>query len=97
MPPGLLDLRLFELDVLAHLRVVLLEAQLFGLGARILLGHVEEARVGAADELDLDGCRLGHGSIPIGKKKSGRGRLKSRRPMTKARDSVNRRGGVTSR
>jgi putative Ca2+/H+ antiporter (TMEM165/GDT1 family) len=28
--------------------------------ARVLLGHVEEAGVGGADELDLDGCRLGH-------------------------------------
>src|SRR5204863_749701 len=76
-----LDLRFLELDVLAHLRVVLLEAQLFGLGARILLGHVEEARVGAADELDLDGCRLGHGSIPNPEKKeSGQSPLAWRAP-----------------
>src|SRR5947209_12569280 len=57
---ALFDLRLFEVDVLARDWVVLAEAELLGLGPRILLGHIEEARVGAADELDLDGCRLGH-------------------------------------
>jgi len=56
----LLDLGFFELDVLARHRIVLLEAQLLSLGARILLRDIEEARVSAADELDLDGCRLGH-------------------------------------
>src|SRR5437763_8466741 len=69
-PAGLLDLRFLELDVLARNRIVLLEAQLLGLGARILLRHIEETRVCAADELDLDGCWLGHGSIPIEKRKA---------------------------
>ena len=32
-----------------------------GLGARVLLGHVEEAGVGAGDHLDQDRGRLGHG------------------------------------
>jgi hypothetical protein len=50
----LLDLGFLELDVLAHDRIVLLEAQLLGLGARILLRHVVEAGVGRRDELDLD-------------------------------------------
>ena len=59
-----LDLGFLELDVLAGDRVVLLEAQLLGLGARVLLRHVEEAGIGAADELDLDGCRLGHLTVP---------------------------------
>src|SRR4030095_12920244 len=69
---GLLDLGFLELDVLARDRVVLSEAQLLGLGARILLGHIEEARVRAADELVLDGCRLAHRTIPNSqKKKSG--------------------------
>ena len=56
----LLDLGFLELDVLARDRVVLAERHLLGLVARVLLGHIEEARVGGADELDLDGCRLGH-------------------------------------
>src|SRR5438046_2390228 len=50
-PLGSLDLGFLELDVLARLRVVFLEAQLLGLRARILLGHIEETRVGGADEL----------------------------------------------
>src|SRR5687768_15162137 len=61
---GLLDLRFLELDVLARDRVVLAEAHLLGLVPRVLLGHIEEARVGRADELDLDGCRLGHRAYP---------------------------------
>jgi two-component system cell cycle response regulator DivK len=62
--PKLLDLGFLERDVLAHDRVVLLEAQLLRLGARVLLRHVEKAGIGAADELDLDGCRLGHRTRP---------------------------------
>ena len=76
----LLDLGFLELDVLAHVRVVLPEAHLLGLRARVLLGHIEEARVGAADELDLDGCRLGHRTIPNLKKEKRPRPLKSRRP-----------------
>src|ERR1700751_4507021 len=64
-----LDLRFLELDVLARLRIVLPEAQLLGLGTGVLLGHVEEARVRGADELDLDGCRLGHRTVPNARKK----------------------------
>jgi hypothetical protein len=60
---GLLDLRFFELDVLAHDGIIFAEAQLVGLGPRILLRDVEEAGIGAADELDFDGCWLGHGSL----------------------------------
>src|SRR3546814_15822578 len=44
----------------AHDRVIFEERQLLGLGARVLLGHIEEAGVSRADELDLDGGRLGH-------------------------------------
>src|SRR5436190_10250689 len=66
---ALFDLRFLELDVLARDRVVLPQAQLLGLRARVLLGHIEKARVGAADELDLDGCRLGHRTIPGSEKR----------------------------
>src|SRR3954454_20623751 len=59
-PLGSLDLGFLELDVLARARIIFLEAQLLGLRARVLLRHVEESRVRGADELDLDGCRLGH-------------------------------------
>src|SRR3954453_9669744 len=59
-PRALLDLRFAEDDVLAHHRVVLLEFELAGGVPDILLGHVEEAGLGAADELDLDGVGLGH-------------------------------------
>src|ERR1700712_4078663 len=58
-----LDLGFLELDVLAHDRVVFLEGHLLGDVPRILLGHVEEAGVGGADELDLDRGRLGHDSL----------------------------------
>src|SRR6185503_21319145 len=56
----LLDLGLAEFDVLLGDRIVLLHDQLLGHGARILLGHVVEAGVGARHELDLDGGRFGH-------------------------------------
>src|SRR3546814_16491079 len=45
--------------------IVLAEAQLLGLVARILLGDIVEARVRGADELDLDGGRLGHDLLPV--------------------------------
>ena len=68
----LFDLGFLEVDVLANARIVFLHDHFLGLRARILLGHIEETRVGAADELDLDGCRLGHRSVPnLTKKKSG--------------------------
>src|SRR5438477_12194034 len=71
-PLGSLDLGFLKVDMLAHARIVLLEAQLLGLRARVLLGHVEESRVRGADELDLDGCRLGHRTVlSLRKKKSG--------------------------
>src|SRR3954470_22680052 len=57
------DLRFLELDVLARDRVVFAEGHLLGDVPRILLGHVEEAGVGGADELDLDRGRLGHDSL----------------------------------
>ena len=50
--------------MLARDRVVLAERHLLGLVARVLLGHIEKACVGGADELDLDGCRLGHREYP---------------------------------
>ena len=67
MPSGkrvkrLLDLGFLEFDVLAGHRVILAEQELFGLGARVLLGDIIIASVGSGHELDLDGGRLGHGS-----------------------------------
>src|SRR5713101_2396432 len=62
---GLLDLGFLEHDVLARHRVVLLERELLGLGARILLGDIEEAGVGAGYHLDQDRGRLGHGLVPM--------------------------------
>src|SRR5689334_5712262 len=53
-PTALFDLRFLELDVLARHRVVLPEGHLLGDVPRVLLGHVIEARIGGADELDLD-------------------------------------------
>src|SRR5690606_13685526 len=60
---SLLDLRFLEFDVLANDRIVLLEAQLLGLGARVLLRHVIEAGIGGRDELDLDGIGFCHGLV----------------------------------
>ena len=60
----LLDLGLAELDVLLGDGVVLLLHELVGLGARVLLGDVEIAGVGARQQLDLDHVGLGHGGIP---------------------------------
>src|SRR5581483_7302213 len=61
----LLDLRLAEFDVLLGDRVILLLDQLVGHGARVLLGHVVEAGVGARHELDLDAGGLGHGETSV--------------------------------
>ena len=49
--------------MLAHDGGIFVEAELLGLGARILLGDVEEAGVSGADEANLDSCWLGHGPI----------------------------------
>src|SRR5262249_55786514 len=57
---GLLDLAFAELDVLLRDRIVFLLHQLLGLGARVLLGDVVVAGVGARHELHLDGGGLGH-------------------------------------
>jgi len=55
----------FELDMLAGDGIIFLERQLLGLGPRVLLRHIEIARVGARQELDLDHCGLGHGLCPL--------------------------------
>ena len=62
-PPSaiLLDLGFLELDVLARDRIVFLERELLGLGAGVLLGHVEIAGVGGREQLDLERGGLGHG------------------------------------
>src|SRR5690606_19552730 len=61
---ALLDLGFLEFDMLARDRIVLLQRQLLGLGARVLLGDVVVAGVGSAHQLDLQGGRLGHNSHP---------------------------------
>src|ERR1700722_17466855 len=60
----LLDLAFAELDVLAHDGIVLLQHHLFGLGAGVLLGDIEEAGVRRRVQADLDGSRFGHGVAP---------------------------------
>src|SRR5215472_14310728 len=60
----LLDLALAELDVLLRSGIVFLLHQLLGLRARVLLGDIVEAGVGARHELDFDGRGLGHGICP---------------------------------
>src|SRR4051794_32122594 len=59
----LFDLGFLELDVLARDGGVFAEGHLLGDVPRILLRHIIEAGVGGADELDLDGGRLGHDSL----------------------------------
>src|SRR4029078_11087883 len=49
-----------EVDVLLHDRVVLLEHQLLGTCARVLLRHVKEPRAGGRKQLDLLRYGLGH-------------------------------------
>src|SRR5215467_11333857 len=60
----LLDLGFAELNVLLGDRIVFLLYHFLGLGARILLGDVEIAGIGARQELDLDHGRLGHWGGP---------------------------------
>ena len=57
----LLDFSFLELDMLAHDGVIFAERHLFRDVARIFLGHVEEARVSGAEQLDLDSGWLRHG------------------------------------
>src|SRR5437868_177125 len=80
-PATSLDLGFLELDVLAHFRVVFAEGHLLGDVPRILLGHVEEAGVGGADELDLDRGRLGHDGPLLNLEKRKR---RNRRPVCRA-------------
>src|SRR6476620_5342869 len=58
----LLDLGFPELDVLLGDGVVLLLHELVRHGARVLARHIIESGVGAGNQLDLDGCGLGHGN-----------------------------------
>src|SRR5688572_5221297 len=61
--PKLFNLRFLEGDVLARHRIVLLELELLGRGARILLGHVVVAGVRRTHQLDQDRVGLRHFSI----------------------------------
>src|SRR3954469_23957776 len=87
------DLRFLELDVLARDRVVFAEGHLLGDVPRILLGHVEEAGVGGADELDLDRGRLGHDSLSellMAKKRKRRNRRLVPRRLCRAEPRLSR-------
>ena len=69
----LLDFGFLELHVLADNRVVFFEYEFLGLGARVFLGHVEEARIRRGQKLDLDHGGFGHFSrsgLLINKKSS---------------------------
>jgi hypothetical protein len=70
----LLDLGFLEFDVLARDGIVFLEDELFRLGARVLLGHVEIARIRRGQELDLDHGGLGHRSFRLSEKRNRPGR-----------------------
>src|ERR1700748_2529525 len=67
----LLDLAFLELDMLAQHRVVLLDRELLGHGAGVLLGDIEKARAAFAVEADLRGGGLRHDSLQ--KDRGGRG------------------------
>ena len=54
--------------MLAHDGVIFAERHLFGDVARIFLGHVKEARVSGAEQLDLDRGWLRHGPFLCSKK-----------------------------
>jgi hypothetical protein len=56
----LFDFGFFEVDVLARDRIVLLERELLGRRARVLLRHIKKAGSSGADQLDLLSCGLGH-------------------------------------
>jgi len=46
--------------MLARARVILFQLELFGLGARVLFGHIKVTRVSCAYEFDLQGRWLRH-------------------------------------
>jgi len=50
--------------MLTHDWVVLVHAQLFSLGARVLLGDIEEAGASRRVQADFDGGRFGHDKSP---------------------------------
>src|SRR6185437_16322331 len=56
----LLDLRLAIFDVLFRDRIVFFLGELVGHRARVLLGHIVVAGVGARNELDLQTDGFGH-------------------------------------
>jgi hypothetical protein len=57
----LFDLVFFELDVLAHDRIIFLEDHLFGGVPRILFGHVKEACASGGQQFDLLNDGFSHG------------------------------------
>ena len=57
---SLLDFGFFELDMLAHDRIIFAESQLFRLIARIFLGDIEKAGVSCAEQFDFYSGWLRH-------------------------------------
>src|SRR5580700_11859088 len=58
--------------MLARDGVILLERQLLGLGARVLLCDIEIAGVGGREQLDLERGGLGHGEASFTRRRVGR-------------------------
>ena len=56
----LFDFLFAEDDMFARARVILLQLQLFRLGARVLFGHIKVTSVSCAYEFDLQGRWLRH-------------------------------------
>jgi hypothetical protein len=61
---SLLNFAFDKLNMLPHDWVVLVHAQFFGLGAGVLLGHIEEAGASRRVQADFDGGRFGHDKSP---------------------------------
>jgi hypothetical protein len=57
---SLLDFSFFELDMLAHNRVVFAKSQLFRLIARVFLGNIEKAGVSGTEQFDFYSGWLRH-------------------------------------
>src|SRR5262249_475198 len=58
---GLFDLGFLEFHVFLGNRIIFSLGKLVSHRARILAGHIKEARIRARDELDLDGSGFCHG------------------------------------
>jgi hypothetical protein len=59
----LLDLGFLEFHVLARHGIIFHERELLGLGARILLRHIEKTSISRRCQLDLDNVAFGHNNL----------------------------------